>query len=82
MYTPDREYLSCARSWCVSRMANVYVVRNVILRSVRLKMFVMYKVSLPMYVKQAQILCGVGGYLFVRVEVWGFVRVYWKGSIV
>ena len=53
LYTPDREYLSCARSLCVSRLANVYVVRNVILRSILLKMFVMYEVSLPMFVKQA-----------------------------
>ena len=31
----------------------VFGVRNVILSSVRLKMFVMYVVSLPMYVKLA-----------------------------
>jgi len=36
-----------------SRLAMVCVVRNVILRSVLLKMFVMYVVSLPMYVKLA-----------------------------
>ena len=53
MYTPDREYLSCARSLCVRKLANVYVVRNVILRSIHLKMFVMYEVSFPIYVKQA-----------------------------
>jgi len=71
LYTPDREYVSCARSLCVSRLANVYVVRNVILRSVRLKMFVMYEVSLLIYVKHAHfcvvwvVIClsglGVGG---------------------
>ena len=53
MYTSDREYLSCARSLCVSRLANVYVVQNAILRSVHLKIFVMYEVSLPIYVKLA-----------------------------
>ena len=37
----------------VSRLANVWMVRNEILRSVRLKMFVMYEVSLPIYVKLA-----------------------------
>jgi len=36
LYTPDREYLPCARSLCVSRLTNAYVVRNVILRSVPL----------------------------------------------
>jgi len=25
LYTPDREYLSCARSLCVSKLANVCV---------------------------------------------------------
>jgi len=71
LYTSDREYLSCAWSLCVSRLANVYVVWNVILRSIRLKMFVIYKVSLPIYVKLAHffavwvVIClsglGVGG---------------------
>ena len=60
------------------------VVRNVILRSVLLKMFVMYEVSLPMYVKLVHfcvvwvVIClsglGVGG--------WGFVWFYWEGVIV
>jgi len=53
LYTPDREYLSCARPLCVNRLANMYVVRNVVLRSVRLKMFLMYEVSLLTYVKLA-----------------------------
>ena len=53
LYRPDREYLPCPRSLCVSRLANVCVVRNVILRSVLLKKFVMYEVSLPIYVKLA-----------------------------
>ena len=35
------------------RLAMVFVVRKMILRSVLLKMFVMYVVSLPMYVKLA-----------------------------
>ena len=50
LYTLDRENLFCARSLCVSGLANMYVVRNVILRSGRLKMFVMHEVSLPIYV--------------------------------
>jgi len=54
-YTPDREYLSHGRSLCVSRFANVCVVRNAILRSVLLKMFVMYEVSLPVFVKLAHL---------------------------
>ena len=41
------------RSLCVTRWASVNVVQNVILRSIRLKMFVMYEVSFPIYVKQA-----------------------------
>ena len=53
LYTFDREYLLCSRCLCVSGLANVCVVRNVILRSVHLKMFVMYEVSLPIYVKLA-----------------------------
>jgi len=53
LYTSNREYLSSARSLWVNRLANVCVVRNVILRSVLLKMFMMYVVSLPMYVKLA-----------------------------
>ena len=53
LYTPDREYLSCAWSLCVSRLANMCVVWNVILRSVLLKMFVMCEVSLLIYVKLA-----------------------------
>jgi len=40
-------------SVCVSRLAMVCLVRKVILRSVLLKMFVLYVVSLPMYVKLA-----------------------------
>jgi hypothetical protein len=36
---------------CVSRLPMVYLVRRAILRSVRLKMLVMYEVSLTIYVK-------------------------------
>jgi hypothetical protein len=57
------EYLSSDWSLWASRLANVCVVRNVILRSVLLKMFVMFVVSLPMYVKLANF-CGVGSYKF------------------
>jgi len=39
----------------------MFVVWNAILSSVRLKMFVMYEVSLPMYVKLADFCVGVGG---------------------
>ena len=45
--------MSSAQSLWVSRLSNVCVVRNVILRSVLLKMFVKYMVSLLMYVKLA-----------------------------
>jgi len=38
---------------CVSRFPIVFFVRRAILRSVRLKMFVMYEVSLPIYVNLA-----------------------------
>jgi len=82
LYTPDMEYLSCARSLCVSRLANMCVVRNVILSSVLLKTFVMYEVSSPIYVKLAHFLCGVGSYIFVRVGGLGFVRFYWEGAVV
>ena len=71
LYTPEREYLSGARSLWVSRLASVFVVRKVILRSVLLKMFVMYVVSLPMYVKLAHF-CVV--WVFVGLSglgVWG-----------
>jgi len=54
LYIPDREYLSCGRSLWLSRLANVCVVRNAILRYILLKMFVMYGVSLPVYVKLAR----------------------------
>ena len=63
----------------VSRLANVWMVRNEILRSVRLKMFVMYEVSLPIYVKLAHF-CVVW-VVFVRPG-WGFGRFYWKGVLV
>ena len=53
MCTPEREYLSSARSLWVSRLANVFVVRKMNLRSVLLKMFVMYVVLLQIYVKLA-----------------------------
>jgi len=59
LYTPDGEYMSCSRPLCVSSLANVCVVRNVNLRSVLLKIFVMYEVSLPIRVKLAHFLwCG------------------------
>ena len=38
---------------CVSRFPMVFSVRRAILSSVRLKMLVMYEVSLPTYVKLA-----------------------------
>ena len=44
---------------CVSRFPMVFLVRRAILRSVRLKMLVMYEVSFPIYVNLA-LLGGVG----------------------
>ena len=38
---------------CVSTFPVVFLVQRAILRSVRLKMLVMYEVSLPIYVKLA-----------------------------
>ena len=80
LYTPDREYLSCAQSLCVCWLT--CVVQNVILRSVFLKMFVMSAASLLLYVKLALFLCGVGSHEFIRVGSWGFVWFYWEGVIV
>jgi hypothetical protein len=52
LYAPDSEYMF--RGFlCVSRFPIVFFVRRAILRSVRLKMFVMYEVSLPIYVNLA-----------------------------
>jgi len=45
---------------CVSRFPIVFFVRRAILRSVRLKMFVMYKVSLLIYVNLANLFGGGG----------------------
>jgi len=73
LYTPEREYLSGVRSLWVTRLASVFVVRKVILRSVLLKMFVMYVVSLLMYVKLAYF-CVV--WVFLGLSGLGFGGLY------
>ena len=65
LYAPDREYMTWVRFLCVSRFPLVFLVRRAILRSVPLKMLVMYEVSLPTYVKLA--------------HFWGGCRVLWLG---
>ena len=49
----------------------MFVVRNAILSSVRLKMFVIYEVSLPMYVKLAHFCVGRGVTCFLVLRVGG-----------
>ena len=69
LYAPDSEYMSVCLSsefLCVSSFPIVFFVRKAILRSVCLKTFVMYEVSLPTYVKLA--------------HFWGFFRsISWAG---
>ena len=68
LYAPDLLYLS--RVWCfgITSFWRVLLVRNVILRLVFLKRFVIKVVSLPMYVK--------GGHFYVVVSV------FWLGVMV
>ena len=58
----------------------MFVVQNAILSSVRLKMFVIYEVSLPVYVKLAHFCVGRGVTCFLVLR--GFVWAYRKGIIV
>ena len=70
LYAPDSEYKSRA-FLCVGRFPVVFFVRRAILRSVRLKMFVMYEVSLSIYLNLAHLLGGFGSISRAGLRVWG-----------
>ena len=55
----------------VSRFPIVFLVRRELLRSVCLKMLVMYEVSLPIYVKLAHFLEVLGSFGFAGLRMWG-----------
>jgi hypothetical protein len=72
LYAPDSEYMS--RGFlCVGRFPIVFFVRRAILRSVRLKMFVMYEVSLLIYVNLAHFGGVFGSVGWAGLRVWGLM---------
>jgi len=57
----------------VSRFSIVLLVRRAILRSVCLKMLMMYEVSLPIYVKLAHRLGILGSFGCAGLRMWGLM---------